>query len=143
MLARISRFLGPWGWLGLGVGATVGAVELAGGMAREGRQEAMAFLELNRALGLDYPTWVGFLDVARGRPFATRAELEALFYTARDAGQFAASYGIVSLSGGGPRPSGWKGYSGTSWRASASPASSGPMRGASPPCCASGSRRGP
>lgn len=96
VLARISRFLGPWGWLGLGVGATVGAVELAGGMAREGRQEAMAFLELNRALGLDYPTWVGFLDVARGRPFATRAELEALFYTARDAGQFAASYGIVS-----------------------------------------------
>lgn len=100
ILARISRFLGPWGWLGLGVGATVGAVELAGGMAREGRQEAQAFLELNRALGLDYPTWVAFLDVARGRPFATRAELEALSYTARDAGQFAASYGMVAPARG-------------------------------------------
>ncbi|RTI27186.1 M23 family metallopeptidase, partial [Thermus scotoductus] len=84
----------------LGGGATVGAVELAGGMAREGRQEAQAFLELNRALGLDYPTWVAFLDVARGRPFATRAELEALSYTARDAGQFAASYGMVAPARG-------------------------------------------
>lgn len=100
LAARLSRFLGPWGWLALGAGAAVGAVEVAGGMAREGRQEAMAFLELNRALGLDYPTWVGFLDVARGRPFATRAELEALFYTARDAGRFAAAYGLIAPEAG-------------------------------------------
>lgn len=98
----------PWG------GGRGGRGGGGGGMAREGRQEAMAFLELNRALGLDYPTWVGFLDVARGRPFATRAELEALFYTARDAGGSPRPTASSPPRRAAPKRSGWRASSRTS-----------------------------
>jgi len=99
LAARLARFLGPWGMLALGGAAAVGAVNMAGSAAQEARGEAQAFLDLNRALGLDYSTWGAFLDLGRSGPssvYRSRAELRDLYYTAREAGEFAAAYGMIA-----------------------------------------------
>ena len=94
MIGKLSKFLGPWGMAATVGGATVGGAALGfNWLENKGdtaRDEGLAYLDLGRQLGTSRPMMYDFVTDG----FATRQELEALHYTSREAGAFAAQYGI-------------------------------------------------
>lgn len=102
MIGRFARFLGTPGGIALMAGSAVIGAGIAGtkwlhGMGEEGREEALGFVDLGRNLQTRDPLMYRFVSAG----FATNPELEHLDYTARQAGQFGAAYGMPSPLGFG------------------------------------------
>ncbi len=102
MMARLAKFLGPWGIAGLAGTAVVGGANwltgFLGDAAREGRQEAIGFLDLQRAFQ-SADIYTEFLSMGRREdlaPFATRGELRDLHFSIRDAGEFISRFGLMA-----------------------------------------------
>ncbi|PZA08299.1 hypothetical protein [Meiothermus sp. Pnk-1] len=106
-ISSVARFLGPVG-TALAAGAAVAglgnlAFSAASNLARAGRDEGEFFLNLNRRMGQDGLIYEEFLNAGRvpGLAYAsTRRELAQLGYNAREAGEFAAEYGIPQAGAG-------------------------------------------
>lgn len=107
LISTMARFLGPVGTALAAGGAVAGlgnmAFAAASNMARAGREEGEFFLDLNRRMGQDSRIYEEFMNAGRVRGLAyasTRAELAGLGYTTREAGEFAAEYGVPQAGAG-------------------------------------------